>query len=134
MVLDHDIEEIINDIGHDGSEVVWPNQKDPLKRRGFHPQELCLYTLKSGYMLGQFDLAPICAPDLNEVPYTLRGMGEHVATLMQRYEGLLFGIGAKGMMHCVAWDREEIFDPNGTVYTIDKFLPHIFMPLLELRI
>lgn len=134
MLLDHSIQEVIQGIGHDGSEIIWPEKRDPLRRRGFHIQEVYHYALCSGYALIPYDLAPSCAPDFSGKPYILRGQGEIVADLMSRHEGLCIGIAQSGMHHCVAWDREMIFDPNGTVYGVEDFMPHVFLPLLELKL
>lgn len=34
------LERMIELIGHDGSQVIWPDQPSPLNRRGFHIQEI----------------------------------------------------------------------------------------------
>lgn len=134
MLLGHSIKEVIEGIGHDGSEIIWPNLKDPFRRRCFHVQEICHYALQSGFALGQYDLAPASAPSFEVEPFTISGQGNIIADLMQKYEGIVLGYGHARMHHVVAWDREQIFDPNGTTYCISKFMPTVFMPLLSLSL
>lgn len=43
------IERLIEDIGHDGSEVVWPELPEPYNRRGFHTEEFIQPMIQVGY-------------------------------------------------------------------------------------
>lgn len=40
LVLNKPVEQILQVIGHDGSEITWPELPEPQRRRAFHPQEL----------------------------------------------------------------------------------------------
>lgn len=45
-------------IGHDGSEIIWPDLPDPYCRRGFHPQELIDMAWNHGWAVTSFEVHP----------------------------------------------------------------------------
>ncbi len=46
---------IIKAIGHDGSQIQWPNLPEPNCRRGFHPQELIYLGDRFGFVTTTFE-------------------------------------------------------------------------------
>ena len=56
MVLDLPLADIFDEIGHDGSQIVWPDLPEPMCRRGFHPQELIHLCLNHGYAATRVEL------------------------------------------------------------------------------
>lgn len=124
MVLDVPVKDVIQGLGHDGSEIIWPELPEPLKRRGFHYQELAAYCIKNRRYLLYFDLAPTQAPNERVTPYVVHGMNETIGQLMARYSGILIGRAN----HAVAWDGYGILDPVGKSYGLEEFEPVAFLP------
>ena len=59
MVLDMPLADIFDEIGHDGSQIIWPDLPEPMCRRGFHPQELIDVCLARGYAATRIELSPV---------------------------------------------------------------------------
>src|SRR5262245_42212493 len=123
MVLETNIDEIVASVGHDGSEVVWPNLPEPECRRSFHIQEMIDFAWEQGYAVTQFQAQPVMRPDPNEslvyVQYT--NPQARVRRILQDRRAVLTGL-AGGRRHAVAWDGKFILDPNGQVYALDRFV------------
>jgi hypothetical protein len=129
MILGLTPKEMFDAIGHDGSEIVWPNLDDPYKRRAFHPQEciiVCLQQLmfpveiesESYVTLDDFDVEAV------KLPYREHIFGEQLKLI----SGVLIGRDIKDKPHAVAWNREEqmIYDPTGYKYNLSEFKPVSF--------
>ena len=56
MILDVDVNELIRKIGHDGSEILWPNLEEPYCRRAFHIEEIAMVCYGLGYYLVWFNI------------------------------------------------------------------------------
>ena len=63
MALHVPVQELIQEIGHDGSEIVFPELEEPMRRRGFHSQELIYAAWKRGFTVTPIELMPVIAPD-----------------------------------------------------------------------
>ena len=61
-VLNLDVALVIAQIGHDGSEVTHAGLPEPLKRRGFHPQECIEVCLRDGLAATQIEVNPCAVP------------------------------------------------------------------------
>ena len=63
-ILKTDVQNIYEYLGHDGSEIIWPELEEPLCRRTFHPQELIRFCLSHGHAVTQLEpeaeLIPQC--------------------------------------------------------------------------
>ena len=115
MVLDIPLDKFFRLVGHDGSENIWPNKKDPHRRRGIHPQEAMLACAKLGYSMVPLERNPFVMdydPGACEICHckrikVIQAPFDHLLPLTQGV--MRFG------SHAVAWDGKNIFDPNGTV-------------------
>jgi len=132
IALDVPVANIIKEVGHDGSEIIWSKLEDPHRRRGFHVQEMQIVALNHYYVMSYFEFAPCSAPSLTEMPYTISGMGDVIVELMMKYTGVILGYGKAKIAHAVAWDGAQCYDPNGTIYPIQDFEPTTFLPLIEI--
>ena len=65
MALETPVQHLIEHLGHDGSEIVFPQLKDPMYRRGFHSQELIQLAWDWGYAVTPFELAPTITSGLD---------------------------------------------------------------------
>jgi hypothetical protein len=121
-VLNVPVELVIAQIGHDGSEITHVGLPEPLKRRGFHPQECIEVCMRDGMAVTQIEVNP-CA-----VPTDHRGNGLTFATKLKmfstitnetcedRFERHLFNSRGvidcrttHGMGHALAYEGYETF-------------------------
>jgi hypothetical protein len=129
MILDEDFREIIEEIGHDGSEIIKTDQLEPCNRRGFHPQELAKICYSRSKALIQFDIIP--SVYFNNITYIYGDDKKYIDKLMRCNEGILLGT-INGKDHGVAWDKEKIYDPNGTIYAKGFFGIETFLLVRDL--
>jgi hypothetical protein len=115
-----------NLIGHDGSEMWWPELKEPHCRRGFHTQELTDAALKVGIALLEIDANPYITPigdTLCKPVFDMESCNLRLIALMDRYHGLLLGDRLNGRgTHMLAWDHLEqlSYDPDGGIQSINE--------------
>jgi hypothetical protein len=60
--LNVDVDLVIAQIGHDGSEITHAGLPEPLKRRGFHPQECIEVCMRDGLAVTQIEVNPCAVP------------------------------------------------------------------------
>src|SRR4051812_46325565 len=87
ICLDIPVEKIIEEIGHDGSNIIFPHLTEPLCRRGFHLQELFKVCHNHGYAVTQFDVDP----ELINVDYSKFTINEDITYLLEKNIGVLGG-------------------------------------------
>lgn len=68
MALGASVEELINEIGDDGSAITHAGLADPLCRRGFHPQQLIKTCLDRGLAVTEIQLFPQSVPNSTSQP------------------------------------------------------------------
>jgi hypothetical protein len=108
------VEELIDRIHHDGSNVLWPDLPEPKRRRGFHHQE-CIAAIFSRYLVTQFELQPRHAPDSTVEPLTIVFNPLRFDAIVGSTRGVLTGYTHR-CGHAVAYDHGCICDPRGTSY------------------
>lgn len=121
-VTDSTLEEIYDFCGHDGSEIVWPQLYDPLRRRSFHIQEMTSFCLSKNFSVTTIARRFCCTQDL--APDEILVFDNDITNArfhdyLQHYYGVLIGEG-----HAVAWDGHDILDPDGDIkhsYQFDYF-------------
>lgn len=125
MAFGIDLQYMIDKIGHDGSEILWPDLPEPACRQGFSTQEC----IKIGLGLG-LPVTPI-AKRFGHGPNQLRAhwidddmffysrLNQHIAVLI--------GDG-EVTRHAVAWDRHRVFDPKGREYDLRDCNINLFTP------
>ena len=62
IALSVEVENLIAQIGHDGSEITHAGLPEPLRRRGFHPQECIEVCLRDAIAVTQIDAVPSAVP------------------------------------------------------------------------
>src|SRR6218665_2619518 len=93
MAYDMTFKSIINRIGHDGSEILWPELGEPRQRKTFHLQEFIILGLELGKRPICLEFETVAYADDNH-QYTL----DHnliVKSLMFGQPGVLLGEGVK---------------------------------------
>ena len=127
MVLDINVTDLYEEIGHDGSKIIWPGAKFPYDRRGFHIQELIECCLRRGRFVTPIEPRPLLASPETGQQYEVK-IGDAESRMsyhMQGQEGVLQGV-INGGRHAVAWDGERILDPSGKHTTFDNFAVQMF--------
>lgn len=122
MVCNLTLDGIFLGIGHDGSEIVFPNLPEPLCRKGFPFPECIRLCLCRGLSVTPIDFEPRCTPD-GEHYYELDHR-EFVYNMLEKYQCVIEGMGREHP-HTVAWDRKQIYDPSIGIYDFEN---HYFTP------
>ena len=126
MVFDCTIQEIIDQIGHDGRAVVHSHLKTPGCYKGFHIQEIVdVAVIFFECSMTKIETAPVQTPDgKSEFEITKWGLFSNNEKRLEHYlsrgNGLIVG-KAREYHHTVAWNYEtwQIYDPQGRVYNLD---------------
>ncbi len=132
IVLNIPVEEIIKDIGHGGSDIVFPDLEEPYCRRSFHIQELIDICLRRNIGVTAIEHEPVSEAKglLYKPPMYSRRMDYYLIN----HIGVLTGLSASGNSHAVAWSGEKIFDPNGSTYNIMSFSIDTFFLITKFNI
>lgn len=112
IVANIDVDLLYKMIGHDGSSIIWPDQREPYCRRAFHVQEVIYAFWEIGLSVTCFSARPTIENDY-EIVYPFD-------KVLYANEGVLTG-RVNNQEHAVAWDRSLVIDPNGTFYPVDRF-------------
>jgi hypothetical protein len=126
MVLDCLPKDIYDYLGHDGSEIIWPDLPDPYKRRAFHIQEMVDFCIEN--LVYPIEITQDCRytpPNIEEPlfdPYKEKALDRLAYYLMLR-PCVLLGSRTNGKPHAVAWSYKEqlIYDPTGYKYQLEQF-------------
>lgn len=147
MLLDEPVSDIIREIGHDGSHIVWPQFDDCRKYQGFHLQEILDLFLKRGYTLIPIELKPKSISDLkcDKTHNVLFWKWPNNSTRFWNYrfgKGILLLEVSNGWNHVVVFEDGLIYDPDKenptrlfkevAYYAMVK-LPDDYYQLLKLR-
>lgn len=122
MALDVPVAELIDRIGHDGSEIVCPAE-EPGGRRGFHSQECITVALSLGLAATQVELFPasLYRGDHKKViafpagAKNLAGNWKRLHEHVRASRGVIAGRTSRHG-HAVAYENGMLFDPDGTTY------------------
>lgn len=126
MALGMPLRDVLDLIGHDGSEIVWPNYPEPQCRRGFHTQELIDVAVRAGYAVTPIQLFPALAPSERAQPLAItwgsqQGNWARFRLAIRRGRGVITGRDQRhGKGHAVAYDHGAICDPDGEVYRYSR--------------
>jgi len=120
MAFNIPVAKFIKLIGHDGSEIIFPDMSEPYSRRSFHIQEMLRLSLINGFSVTELQPKPVSSVrgELYALPYSK----EEFEYYLKTYTGVLVG-----KTHAVYWDGTYILDPDcGRPYPIDKFNINMF--------
>lgn len=119
MALDIPVDQFIQEIGHDGNELICPSLPEPAGRRGFHEQECVTAALNHGFACTPIEVFPaslfatghkqvILFPhDATDLDGNYGRFTRHVNTA----RGVLIGMGIR-TRHAVAFDRGMVINPD----------------------
>lgn len=109
MVMGRPVKDLISKIGHDGSEIRWPDLPEPKCRRAFHPQEVLFAARKLGFHFVIWEINLGITPDGKHFHSWSDYI--HVRRIMSESKGVVFGRGQR-VNHCWAWDGKNFIDPS----------------------
>lgn len=130
MAINRSFDEFVEEVGHDGSEVIFPWLPEPMCRRGFHIQECIRVAVKHDFSVTPIELipaiapapspeCPIPSPDVRQIPVlygpTLNTNFTYFEQHIRYERGVITGVGRQ-CLHAVAFDAGTIFDPEGITY------------------
>jgi hypothetical protein len=127
-------------IGHDGSDITHPGLPEPLKRRGFHIQEIIDVAFELGYAMTEIQyyysitpLSTIAGMQIIEGDDASRRFEEHI----HESRGIL-ATHTKVGGHSWAYENGIVYDPDGKQppreYDLQAFLTLGHMPKMLWRL
>jgi hypothetical protein len=127
MALDLSVGEMLERIGHDGSNIMWPDLPEPRCRRGFHTQECIRVALLLGKSVTPVEYEARLAP--GDVEPLVVYQREYFHKLLNTSLGVVTGVvghngSAKG--HAMAYCQSFVADPTTGIVTCG--LPDGFRP------
>lgn len=134
MALGIGLDVVVAEVGHDGSEIVWPDLPSPHCRRGFHPQEFYPLARTLGFAVETVESKPMLQNIRGDI-LTLPGVDwEHC---LSNCHGIIGGYTRSGTGHAVAVHAGRVYDPRGRVYDVSRcdirgFTPEILWILIGL--
>lgn len=129
IVLGIPVWDLLDEIGHDGSEVIAPKQQHPMDVRAFHPQELSMCCWRRDYLVMPFEFAPCFNnPDTPETPFKIkRTTDEEIQEIVSGNPGVMCGVNHNGHNHAIAWDGYKYYDPaSRQINNLQSFPLYLF--------
>lgn len=115
------LDRILGLVGHDGSEVIFPDLPEPNGRRGFHIQELVTAALQMGIRPVEIEAHPVREGDY-KIEFPTQSCDDRFLGYLARHVGVLGGVGLLSYnYHAVAWDKRLVYDPSsGLSYKLNE--------------
>lgn len=136
MALGVPVEQLINTVGHDGSEIIWPELPEPSRRRGHHPQEMIYAAANLGFSVTPFEAFPVSLGAVGANPFVVPmsiPVEERMRLVMRGEVGVITGETMQGLAHAVAWNGSNILDPSGREYALEDFRLEMFWRVLKIK-
>jgi hypothetical protein len=114
MALDVPVQAVFDEIGHDGSDILFADLQEPMRRRGHHIQECIWAALRLGHSVTPVELVPQIASDAGAFPL-LDNCWPRFLSYLDRFQGVITGRNSR-CWHAVAFNRGHIYDPDGAEY------------------
>lgn len=125
MTLDIQVLDLIQRVGHDGSEIVWPGNPEPHNRRGFHPQEMIHVAYRLDKRVITFEKNPTSVGLEDSQEFSISTHQESWRYYLEEEIGVLAGY-FNGRSHAVAWDGMRLIDNDGIFYPLRLMNAHTF--------
>jgi hypothetical protein len=100
MVIGVPVAELIEQLGHDGTAIAFPEQKGANQLIGFHVQELTWAMMQREYAVVTFEPLPVARSGDVVHQYGPNPFFEHA---MMAFSGVLCGQTSRGTEHAIAW-------------------------------
>lgn len=110
------VRDLIKELGHDGSEMLFPEDPEPFCRRGFHIQEFIKPCLMRGLAPVFIEAQPSIESKKREVkPLTTENVA-NLSLYMHKYNGIVIGMKPNNHEHALAWNMECFYNSDGKSY------------------
>lgn len=127
MLLDVEPEKLIHEIGHDGTEIWFPDRVGSPRQRSFHIQEIIDCCLSRGYGLTPIEMVLRSAPE-NPKPGEVRELYD-LEFCIKRFLGairdrpglMICQIRGHSVGHACAWDGKKVYDPLGKTAELEDY-------------
>ena len=116
QILGVEMQEIIDFIGHNGTDIQWPDKVGINRYRGVHIQEIIDFSIIKGEPLIHIEPMPCLAPDHNTEPcdvFLEEKAAKRCLNYLNNNNAILIGD-----RHAVACQDRMIIDPNGHTYDL----------------
>ncbi len=110
--LNEPMEKLIREIGHDGSEILWPERRPPNCYRGFHHQELIDCCLRRGVSVTCVEALPVLAGPPDKLIYPHEVAYLRIYQYIRESKRCVIGGEIHGNRHAVACIRQTLYCPN----------------------
>jgi hypothetical protein len=127
------IETLLKKLGHDGSEIIFPDLEEPLCRRAFQVQELSVVLWSLGFAVGHYDIEPLAILDEHHI-YTITYVDSEIVFQKMLSESIGVGCGriqGTEKTHAFAWNGKSAYDPCGFVYPITRYEIYSYHPIFK---
>lgn len=126
MVLDVPVGVVIQELGHDGLDIVYPHLEGTASLRGVHPQEILELFISRGLGLMHVVHYPTSThlkyPERDDLVWEPTRASARFIRHITSKRGLLLGISDSKSYHAVAWDGDKVYDPRGYTYDLSSRL------------
>jgi hypothetical protein len=130
MAFDVPVARIISLVGHDGSEIAWPELKEPYNRRGFHLQEMTEVGLTLGFAVLIIESEMLLVSSDPDKPKMLKSLKPVIDYL--DFSGVILGVWPNGSYHAIYYSNGICYDPDGHTYPYNHDVRiEIFCPVLK---
>lgn len=131
VVFDEPVRDLMVEIGHDGSEIVFPTEPEPQCRRGFHAQEFIRPAWNRGYVLSEIQFTATI--EVDDKVIEINSFRE-ATEFMEHFNGVVIGTKPDGQCHALAWDKERFYDSDGTVHDLHYEMTLLaFIAVIEIK-
>jgi hypothetical protein len=130
MALNTPLQKLIEELGHDGSQIVFPDLPEPYCRRAFHIQEFIKPCHDRGFAMVVVEVCPVLAGSRNHC-YELFGE-DRFYWFLAHYNGVVVGM-INGHMHACAWDQKDCYDPAGYKHGFENYAIREFAALIPMQ-
>lgn len=122
MAMEIPVAELLEEVGHDGGKIAFPNLSEPACRQGFHIQEFVHVALRRGLAVTPVELFPVLAAADERQTQTILypdNNWKRFADLLAASRGVIDGVGFR-FGHMVAYDHGRVYDPKGHEYDYSR--------------
>jgi len=125
MVMGITIQELVDEIGHDGSNKVFPDLPEPMCFAGFDISEIVDAAFDLGWSMTPINTIPTCTPDGENIRdvYPESKIMDRVNHYLDHFDAIGMGQRYGGNnWHTIAWSKDEQrwHDPSGPILQKDK--------------
>lgn len=121
MSIAVDVAALVEELGHDGGRIIWPERQEPMCRRGFHIQEIIDLAWTHGWATTPFELFPTVGEAMSDALEVVHFKDDpennwnRFNTTIDNSMGILMGLGRR-CKHAVHYRHGRLWDPDGYTY------------------